>query len=137
MNKLSKLLAVASLVASPWALAETAIVVNPANQDAISLEVAERIFTGKTKTFPSGSTATPFNQPEASPLREAFETHVLKKNASQMKAYWSKLIFTGKGNPPAELDAAVVKAKVASDASAIGYIDASEVDASVREVARF
>ena|SRR5690606_15947787 len=137
MNKLSKLLAVATLVASPWALAETAIVVNPANQDALNLDVVERIFTGKTKTFPSGAAAMPLNQPEASPLREAFETSVLKKNASQMKAYWSKLIFTGKGNPPAELDAAAVKAKVASDASAIGYIDASEVDASVREVARF
>ena len=137
MKTFSKLIAALTLAVSPLAFAGTAIVVNPANQDAISLEVAERIFTGKTKTFPSGSTATPFNQPEASPLREAFETHVLKMNASQMKAYWSKLIFTGKCNPPAELDAAVVKAKVASDASAIGYIDASEVDASVREVARF
>lgn len=47
------------------------------------------------------------------------------------------MIFTGKGHPPAEMDAAAVKAKVASDPSAIGYIDASEVDASVREVARF
>src|SRR5690606_5537624 len=120
-----------------WALAETAIVVNPANQDAVSLDVVERIFTGKTKTFPSGAAATPLNQPEASSLREAFETSVLKKNASQMKAYWSKLIFTGKGNPRADMDAAAVKAKVASVASAIGYIDASEVDASVGEVARF
>lgn len=137
MNKFRKLIAVAALVASPWAMAETAIVVNPANQDKLGLDVVERIFTGKTKTFPSGAAATPINQPEASPLREAFETTVLKKNASQMKAYWSKLIFTGKGHPPAEMDAAAVKAKVASDPSAIGYIDASEVNASVREVARF
>ena len=137
MKTFSKFIAVLTLAVSPLAFAETAIVVNPANQDAVSLEVVERIFTGKTKTFPSGSAATPLNQPEASSLREAFETSVLKKNASQMKAYWSKLIFTGKGNPPAEMDAAAVKAKVANDASAIGYIDASEVDASVREVARF
>ena len=119
------------------AQAETVLVVNPANKASVSLEDAERLFLGKVKTFPTGAAATPLNQTEASPAREAFDAAVLKKNASQLKAYWSKLIFTGKGNPPAEMDAGAVKSKVASDPSAIGYIDAAEVDGSVREVARF
>ena len=46
---------------------------------------------------------------------------------------WSRLIFTGKATPPKELpDAAAVKKAVATDPKAIGYIDKSEVDSTVK-----
>ena len=137
MKRFNVVVMALALGCASLAQAETALVVNPVNKDTIGLEDAERLFLGKVKAFPSGAAATPLNQAEASPAREAFDAAVLKKSASQLKAYWSKLIFTGKGNPPAEMDAAGVKAKVAGDPTAIGYIDASEVDGSVREVARF
>ena len=137
MKRLNVVIMALALGCASIAQAETVLVVNPANKDTIGLADAEKIFLGKVKAFPSGAAATPLNQTEASPAREAFDAKVLEKSASQLKAYWSKLIFTGKGNPPAEMDAGAVKSKVASDPSAIGYIDAAEVDGSVREVARF
>jgi hypothetical protein len=52
-----------------------------------------------------------------------------------MKAYWSKIIFTGRGQPPTEVsDGAELKKRLAANAEAIGYIDASLIDDSVRVV---
>jgi len=42
-------------------------------------------------------------------------------------------VFSGKSQPPKELpDASAVKKAVASDPKAVGYIDKSAVDASVK-----
>ena len=48
---------------------------------------------------------------------------------------WSRLVFSGRALPPKELgsDADVVKA-VAADPSAVGYVDSSAVNSSVRAV---
>lgn len=120
------------------AFAEIAVIVNPGNSSNLDTESINRIFLGKTKSFPNGQSVTPVNQKENSSVRNEFDNKVLEKSPSQMKAYWSKLIFTGKGTPPEEVgDDAAMKAKVASDASAIGYIDASAVDATVKVVQTF
>ncbi len=52
----------------------------------------------------------------ATPVRSQFYTQVAGKDEAQVKAIWSKLVFTGKATPPKELAASadVVKA-VAAD----------------------
>ena len=68
-------------------------------------------------------------------MRDDFYNKVTGKSAAQMKAYWSKIIFTGKGQPPKEVaDNAAVKKLVADSPSAIGYIDKSALDSSVKAV---
>ena len=53
-----------------------------------------------------------------------------------MLATWSKLILTGTGTPPAEVDgAAAMKKAVAADPNAVGYIDKKDVDPSVTIIA--
>ena len=50
---------------------------------------------------------------------------------------WARLVFTGKGLPPKELPTvAAVKLVVARDPKAIGYIEKSDVDATVKPVLR-
>jgi hypothetical protein len=50
-----------------------------------------------------------------------------------MKAYWSRIIFTGRGQPPKALpNGAEVKKRLVENPTAIGYIDATMVDASLR-----
>lgn len=68
-------------------------------------------------------------------VRGQFYTKVMGKDESQIKAIWSKLIFTGKGMPPKVLasDAEVLHA-VAADANTIGYVEKSAVDSSVKIV---
>lgn len=118
------------------AAAEVAVIVHPsAGFSSLTEDDISRIFLGKSKSFPGGGQAVPVNQNEGSAVRDKFNEAVCKKNASQYKAYWSQLVFTGKGTPPKDVgDDAAVKAQVAANPNAIGYVDASAVDASVKVV---
>jgi ABC-type phosphate transport system substrate-binding protein len=119
-------------------MAEVAIIVHPSNGDALTEADIVRIFLGKSKSFPSGAPAVPVNQAESTAATEEFNQKVVKKSGSQLKAYWSKLVFTGKGTPPKEVanDAEVINL-VANNPNVIGYIDASKVGAGVKVVAKF
>lgn len=127
--------ALAFCVAS-FTWAEVAVIVHPsAGFDSLNEDDVSRLFLGKSKSFPGGAQAVPVNQNEGSATREKFNEGVCKKNASQYKAYWSQLVFTGKGTPPKDAgDDAAVKALIATNPNMIGYVDASAVDASVKVV---
>lgn len=117
-------------------IADVAIIVNPSNGiSSLSEQDAKRIFLGKSKKFASGTKAAPVDAKEGNPPRDVFYSSVLGKNAAQVKAYWSTMIFSGKGTPPKEIgnDADIVS-HVAKNADAIGYIDASAVNGSVKTV---
>lgn len=91
------------------------------------------IFLGKASRFPGGGQAIPIDQTEDSPTRDEFYTTFTGKSASQLKAHWSKIIFTGRGQPPqAVSNSAEVKKRIAENPDTIGYIDARELDGSVR-----
>ena len=94
------------------------------------------IFLGKTSRFPDGSQAVPIDQVEDSPARERFYAAFTGKSPAQVKAHWSKIIFTGRGQPPRQVsNSAEARKLVAANPNAIGYIDASLVDDSVRVLA--
>ncbi|MGZ5040180.1 MAG: phosphate ABC transporter substrate-binding protein [Usitatibacter sp.] len=94
------------------------------------------IFLGKTSRFPDGSEAVPIDQVEDSPAREHFYAAFTGKSAAQVKAHWSKIIFTGRGQPPRQVaNGAEARKAVAANPNAIAYIDASLVDDSVRVLA--
>jgi ABC-type phosphate transport system substrate-binding protein len=94
------------------------------------------IFLGKTSRFPDGSLAVPIDLNEDSPAREKFYAQLTGKSPAQMKAHWSKIIFTGRGQPPRQVASnAEAKKAIAENPNAIGYIDASQVDASVKVLA--
>jgi ABC-type phosphate transport system substrate-binding protein len=77
----------------------------------------------------------PLDLAEGNPVREDFYARELGKSAAQLKAYWAKLSFTGKGTPPREYaNSAEVKRALAGNPNAIGYIEKAAVDASVRVV---
>ena len=135
---MKKLLLAASILFSAQAFSGVAVVVHPSNASALGEAEVARIFLGKMKSFPGGGQAIPVNQSEGASSRGAFEGTVLKKSASQIKAYWSKLVFTGKGTPPKEVggDADVINL-VKSNPNIIGYVDESAVTADVKVVATF
>ncbi len=119
------------------AFADVAVIVNPASAGASEEEV-QRIFLGKKDSFSDGSKATPYYLVEGAAEREVFDTQALGKSSSQIKAYWSKLVFTGKGTPPEELASSQsAKEKVAANKDAIAYVDASVVDDSVKVIATY
>jgi ABC-type phosphate transport system substrate-binding protein len=123
-------IAAAALAAAVPALAEVAVVVNPkAAESAMTKEQVAQFFLGKSTAM------TPIDQPEDAPVRAEFYKKVTDKDASQAKALWSKLVFTGKATMPKEVaNSAAVKAAVAANPKAIGYIEKSAVDGSVKVI---
>lgn len=123
-------------LAGAAAQAQVAVIVNPKNPAAsMTADQVASIFLGKSSTLPSGATAAPVDQAEGGALREQFYTKVTGKQAAQVKAAWSRLVFSGKGTPPKELgSSAEVKKFVAGNPDAIGYIEKSAVDGSVKSV---
>ena len=94
----------------------------------MSAEQVSQIFLGKS------SSLVPVDQTENAAKTE-FYKKVTDKELSQVKSIWSKIAFTGKGVPPKEVGGnAEVKKNVASDPKAIGYIDKSAVDGTVKVI---
>jgi ABC-type phosphate transport system substrate-binding protein len=123
------LLATLGAAALP-ASAEIVVIVskqNPATR--MFSEQASQFFLGKSNLF------TPVDQADGSAIRNEFYKKVADKDAAQVKALWSKLVFTGKATPPKEYpNSADVKKAVAADPKAIGYIDKSAVDDTVKVI---
>lgn len=118
------------------ALADIAVVVASGNaMTSLSANQVKQIFLGKRKKFPDGNRAEPINQPEDSQIYSQFANQVLGKDPAQLKAYWSVEVFSGMGSPPKQADGdKAVKSMVAGSDKAIGYIDSSHVDDSVKVV---
>ncbi len=130
MNKLFAMITAAGLSLAVPAMAEVVVVVNPkAAEASMTKEQVAQFFLGKS------SAMTPVDQPESAPIRAEFYKKVTDKDTSQVKSLWSKLVFTGKATMPKEAgDSAAVKKAVANDPKAIGYIEKSAVDASVKVI---
>lgn len=116
------------------ARAEVVMVVSAKNPvAALSKSQAGDIFLGKLNRFPDGSPAVPIDQLEGTAARDEFYLKFTGKSPAQVKAHWSKIIFTGRGQPPAELaNGAEVKKRIGENPSAIGYIEQNQVDGSVK-----
>ena len=129
-KRIKPLLAAAMMCAAlPALAAEIVVIVNPKNPASrMFSEQAAQFFLGKSTLF------TPIEHTEG-PLRNEFSQKVLGKDSSQVKSQWSKLVFTGKGTAPKEFgSSAEVKKAVAADVQAIGYIEKSAVDDSVKVI---
>ena len=73
--------------------------------------------------------------PLASMTADQVSAIFLGKSTAQVKAAWSRLVFSGKATPPKELaSSAEVKKFVAANPDAIGYIEKSAVDSTVKVV---
>jgi len=138
MKSLMKVLVLISSMSVTAAFADVAVIVHPSNSASMSQKDIARMFLGKSKSFPNGTSAIPVNQDAGNAVTEQFNDKVVNKSSSQLKAYWSKLVFTGKGTPPQQVDNdAEVKALVSSNPGGIGYVDAKSVDGSVKVIATF
>lgn len=128
----------AALSFSSLSIADVAVIVNSSNSATLSDNDISRLFLGKLKTFSNGEKVVLANLKFGNATRNEFEQKVLKKSSSQVKAYWSKLMFSGKGKPPKELGSDKdVLALVAGNPGAIAYIDAASVDGSVKVIKTF
>jgi ABC-type phosphate transport system substrate-binding protein len=136
MNKLGITLLSATLaLSSSITQAEMVVIVSIKNPVSIlRIDQVEQLFLGKFYAFPDGSQALALDLPKG-PARDAFYQRIAGRNNNQMKAYWSKIVFSGSGQPPKEATSAQdVVSQVAKSANLIGYVDKAAINNSVKIV---
>lgn len=127
------LLSAGLILASGMAVAEMVVIVSTKNNNsALNMDQAEKLFLGKINAFPDGSTAIPMDLPKGAE-RDIFYSNVTGKNSNQLKAYWSKQVFTGSGQPPKEAESPQEMVNLVSkNPNLLGYIDKTAVNSSVK-----
>jgi ABC-type phosphate transport system substrate-binding protein len=123
------LIAALALAATGAGAADLVVIANPASATALTKDQVADLFLGKSQTL------APVDQSESSPVYAEFYRKATGRDVAQVKATWARLVFSGKSQAPRQLaDSAAVKKAVAADPKAVGYIEKSAVDASVKVV---
>jgi hypothetical protein len=116
------------ILAAPTMAGEVVVVMAASAAPLTKDQVAD-VYLGRSHAL------RPLDLPESKELHDTFYKKATDRDAAQVKAVWSRLIFTGQGQPPKEFpDATTVKKAVAADPKLVGYIDRSDVDATVKVV---
>jgi hypothetical protein len=125
--RLSGLICGLALATQVWA-GEIVVIMAP-NAAPLTKEQVANVFLGRALDY------KPVDLPESTNTRTDFYKKATDRDASQVKAAWARLMFTGHGQPPKVLaDAAAVKKAVAADPKSVGYIDKADVDSTVKVV---
>jgi ABC-type phosphate transport system substrate-binding protein len=120
-----------------FASADIAIVVNETNEiDDLSKKALLDIYMGRAKSFENKLRTDPIDQPLESQIRDDFYTRLTGKSLAQVNAYWAKLKFTGRHQPPRDEYATLdeILEEVASNPNAIAYVPADSVDSAAVKV---
>lgn len=140
--KMRHLLTIAALTASAFfasgeAMADIVLVTaadGPIVQ--ISREEAEQLFLGRLSALRDGTPVRLLDLPTGA-IRDDFYLKLIGKNSIQTRAYWSRMVFTGRARPPREVaDEAELRALMARDANLIGYVAESELTPDLRVLLR-
>lgn len=134
MKKLQISLLLMTAIFSTMALSEVAVIVHPSNGATIGKGDITALFLGKKKAFPDGNSAVPIVLNDAT--TDEFNGKLLGKSASQLKSYWSKLVFTGKANPPKAVSSDEMIQLIKSNPNMIGFIDSSKVTSDVKVISQ-
>ena len=127
LNKMHKTVAAFALSLSAFASWGQIVVIGNPAAAALDKDQVSDLFLGKNQSL------TPIDQAEGGAIYADFYKKATGRDVAQVKATWSRLVFTGKGQAPKQLpDSAAVKKAVAADPKAVGYIEKSAVDASVK-----
>jgi ABC-type phosphate transport system substrate-binding protein len=124
------------LVAAQRILADEVTVVSAKSTvTTLSKSQVADIFLGKITRFPDGTQAVAIDQSEGTLARDEFYAKIAGKSAAQMQAYWSRIIFTGRGQPPKAVpSSSEVKKLLVANPNTIGYVDPKLVDDTLRVV---
>lgn len=127
-----------ALVSAVNVQAELAVIANKSvSVSSITLEQAADIFLSKLDVLEDGTQLIPIDQKDSQASRDEFYSKVLKKDSAQLNAYWSRMVFSGEGQPPKKMaDDTEVMALVRANPNVIGYVDAAAVNGSVKVLLR-
>ena len=121
------------LQCSPVIRAETAIAVVTSKNSPLtplSREEVADLFLGKNRSSHE-IPVKPLDNKDST-LRERFYTAAANMSAIRVKAYWSRIVFSGQGRPPQEIASSEVQATLASERDALTYLPVDQVTGDMK-----
>jgi ABC-type phosphate transport system substrate-binding protein len=111
-----------------------AVIVGVDRTADLSREEVGRIFLKQRRFWREGEPIVPVNRNASSAARELFTNLVFHQPARSLKRYWNRQYYQGVLPPITLASDEAVKRFIVLEPQAIGYIDATLVDESVRVV---
>ncbi len=127
---------ISSLIFSSVSLASEYVVIANKTMKNISKAQIKAIYLKKI-TVIDEITVVPLSLPARDSLRKKFEQDILKMNFSRLKFYWAKQHYKGLRPPISMKSQQSILSFVKKVEGAIGYIDANNLDESVKVIYRW
>lgn len=133
MKRIISLLTLVIALGSVTRAADVAFITNPQGGDAaLSAGDLKAVLLGNKTKWNSGGLVK-LAVLESGPLHEQVVQDNTQRSADQFDKFWKKLVFTGKGVPPATAaDEAAMLDYVAKTPGALGYVSAGAVTDKVK-----
>ncbi len=128
-----------ALMPAGEALAELVVIVNARSGVAVmTRNEIVNIFFGRYRQFFNGIEAQPVDLVDSHPDRARFYKALVGKDLSDVNAYWSRQVFSGRMQPPDKVNTPDEIMKwVVSHPGGIGFVELTKADARVRVVYEF
>jgi hypothetical protein len=128
-----------ALMPAGEALAELVVIVNARSGVAVmTRNEIVNIFFGRYREFFNGVEVQPVDLADSHPDRARFYKGLVGKDLSDVNAYWSRQMFSGRMQPPVKVNTPDEILKwVASHPGGIGFVELAKADARVRVVYEF
>lgn len=91
------------------------------NIATLSENEVRQLFSGQLKVI-KGITLQALDLPAGNTYRDDFYRQLMGRSPEQMRAYWTRLIFTGQGKPPREVTSAQELITLLGSGNYIGYL---------------
>lgn len=110
------------------------IVSKDSNIQDITKKELSKIFLAKTKRLPSGEKSLVVESTNKE-LQAKFYKTICNKNEKQLRKYWTKMIFTGRGQPPKKIKSIPeLISFVKNNKNAISYIPFKDINSDIRVI---
>lgn len=110
------------------------IVSKDSNIQDITKKELSKIFLAKTKRLPSGDKSLVVESTNKEFQAKFYKT-ICNKNDKQLRKYWTKMIFTGRGQPPKKIKSIPeLISFVKNNKNAISYIPFKDINSDIRVI---
>lgn len=112
------------------------VVANPQSGiDKMSKDEVINVYMGRNRKLASGINAQPLDIDNPIGEKANFYLVMVNKELSEISSYWARLLFSGQGAPPKQLNSAEQAIELVSHSKgAIAYVDRKKVDRRVKIV---
>ncbi len=118
------------------AQADLVVIANPQSGiEKLSKDEVINLYMGRNRKLASGINAMPLDLTAANTEKAKFYALLVIKNLPEINSYWARLMFSGQGSPPMQIESVdEVLDIVSSNKAAIGYIERKKLDKRVRMI---